>query len=263
MDIKLGELVKSSRTLTITATKEDREHEEGHVIEELKAGITIAGFRKGKAPLRLVREKIGEEKIREHVMSHLLSHGLSDAIKKESLQMVGNPKLTKTDSSGADWVFEVDVPIYPTIKLENYQDKIKKAKSKAKPETEEDKLKVVFDTLLELHKFDVPQILVDEEVDRALTRLVQQTQTLNLSVADYLKSLKKTPESLREEYFQTATESLKLDFLLFAVAKDQKISVTDTEIDNLAKTSEANPDQRSYLQAVLLRRRAVDYLLAL
>lgn len=263
MEIKLGDLKNSARLLTLTTTQADREHEEGHVLEELSAGVTIAGFRKGKAPARLVREKLGEEKIREQTISHLLSHALSDAIREHNLRMVGNPKLLKSDTSGKNWTFEIEVPLYPEIKLSDYKAQITKALGKDKPEDEDKKIKLVFDTLIDGNKFDIPDALVEEEVDRALSRLVQQTQALNLSVDDYLKSLKKTPKTLREEYQKTATDSLKLDFLLFAVAKDLGITVAEDELLALEKASGTKEDQRSYLNAVLLRRKAVDSLLAL
>ena len=110
---------------------------------------------------------------------------------------------------------------------------------------------------------EIPQALIDEEVNRSLSRLVSQTESLNLSVPDYLKSIKKTPEQIREEYQKTAIESLKLDFLVFAVARDLKLTVGADEIKSFQSAAQVKDADRPYLESVLLKRKAVDSLLKL
>ena len=162
-----------------------------------------------------------------------------------------------------DWSFTLTIPLYPEIDLKNYQERIKTAIEKEKPKDEDHKLKLVFDELVDGSICEIPQSLIDDEVNRSLGRLIAQSETLNLPVADYLKSINRTPEKLREEYQTTATASLKLDFLLFAIAKDLKIIVAKEEISEFQKTSEVKEEQKPYLEAILLKRKAVDSLLKL
>jgi FKBP-type peptidyl-prolyl cis-trans isomerase (trigger factor) len=263
MEIKLEKQEKSTAVVTIIVPKKEVETEQQHTLAHLAEETTIKGFRKGKAPLNLVKNSLDPERLKEKTTVHLLGHAIDQAVKDLKLKVIANPHLTKEDTSKPDWIFTLEFPLYPEFELGDYQTKITVAIAKAKPENDDKKLKLVFDTLLNSVKMDIPEALVSEEVNRSLGRLVSQTETLNLSVADYLKSINRTPEQLREEYHQTATESLTLDFLLFAIAKDMKLTVSEDEVKSLQGAADVKLESRQYLESVLLKRKAVDSLLKL
>jgi len=270
MEIKLEKQEKSTAVVTIVVPSKEVEQQQQHTLAHLAEETTIKGFRKGKAPLNLVKNSLDPSRLKEKTLTHLLGHAIDQAVKDLKLKVIANPHLTKEDTSakggsasGGDWTFTLEFPLYPEFELGDYTAKIKVAVTKAKPENDDKKLKLVFDTLLNSTKMDIPEALVSEEVNRSLGRLVNQTETLNLSVADYLKSINRTPEQLREEYHQTATESLTLDFLLFAIAKDMKLTVSEDEVKSLQGAADVKPESRPYLESVLLKRKAVDSLLKL
>lgn len=263
MEIKLEKQEKSTAVVNIRIPAKEVGTEEQHTLEHLAEETTIKGFRKGKAPLNLVKNSLDPEKLKERTLTHLLGHAIDQAIKELKIKVISSPHLTKEDTNKADWTFTLEFPLYPEFELGDYQTRIKTALTKAKPENEDKRLKVVFDILLNSVKMDIPEALITEEVNRSLGRLVSQTEALNLSVADYLKSIKKTPEQLREEYHKAATESLKLDFLLFAVAKEMNLTVSEEEVKSLQGTADVKPESRPYLESVLLKRKAVDSLLKL
>lgn len=263
MEIKLVKIEKNTAYLTISIDSARVSEEETHTLESLASETTLKGFRKGKAPLNLVKASLDPERIKERTVNHLLGHVLNDAIEEHKLKVIANPRLTKSETDKDTWTFELELPLYPEIKLGDYADSIKKAVAKAKPKDDDAKLKVVFDTLLDTIEIDIPDALIEEEVNHSLSRLVSQAQTLNLSITDYLKSLGKNAEQLREEYTKTATESLKLDFVIFAVAQEQKITVSEAEVEELQKTAQTKPEQAQYLKSILMKRKAVDYLLKL
>lgn len=268
MEIKLEKTEASTATVNIFASAKEVLAEETHTLEHMGQETTIKGFRKGKAPLNVVKNSLDPQKLKERTIIHLLGHAIDQAVKELKLKVIGNPRLAKEDTGKPDWSFTLTFPLYPEFELGDYQTKIKVALKKAnlaesagRPENDDKKLKVVFDTLLDNVKMEVLVALVDEEVNRSLGRLISQTETLNLSVADYLKSIKKTPEQLREEYQKTATESLKLDFLLFAVARDLKLTVSEDEVKSFQGVAQTKPENKPYLESVLLKRKAVDRLL--
>ena len=263
MEIKLLKSEKSTAFVEVLALAKEVATEEAHTLEHMAEETTIKGFRKGKAPLNVVKNSLDPEKLKQKTVSHLLGHAIDQAVKDLSLKVIANPRLTKEDTSQEDWVFSLEVPLYPEFTLGEYQARIKAAYTKAKPENDDKKLKVAFDTLLDSIKMEIPQTLIDEEVNRSLSRLVSQTESLNLSVPDYLKSIKKTPEQIREEYQKTAIESLKLDFLVFAVARDLKLTVGADEIKSFQSAAQVKDADRPYLESVLLKRKAVDSLLKL
>ena len=263
MEIKLEKQEKSTAVVNVVVTPKEVATEEQHTLEHLAEETTIKGFRKGKAPLNLVKNSLDPEKLKERIIIHLLGHAIDQAVKDLKLKVISNPHLTNEDTSKPEWAFILEFPLYPEFELGDYQKRIRAAVVKAKPENDDKKLKVIFDILLDTVKMDIPEALIAEEVNRSLGRLVSQTESLNLSVTDYLKSIKKTPEQMREEYQKTAGESLRLDFLLFAVAKDLKLTVSEDEVKSLQGVADVKPESRPYLESVLLKRKAVDSLLKL
>jgi len=118
-------------------------------------------------------------------------------------------------------------------------------------------------------KVNVPDLLVDQEVERMLSRLLDQTQRLGITVDQYLSSQNKKPEDLREEYKKQATNNLKAEFVLSELATKENITVTDKEIEDSIK---AAPDQKSknelqrdenkwYIKSVLTKNKTVSRLL--
>jgi len=263
MEIKLLKSEKSTAFVEVLALAKEVAAEEAHTLAHMAEETIIKGFRQGKAPLNVVKNSLDPEKLKQRTVSHLLGHAIDQAVKDLNLKVIANPRLTKEDTSKEDWVFSLEFPLYPEFTLGEYQARIKAAYTKAKPENDDKKLKVAFDTLLDSVKMEIPQALIDEEVNRSLSRLVSQTESLNLSVPDYLKSIKKTPEQIREEYQKTAIESLKLDFLVFAVARDLKLTVGADEIKSFQSAAQVKDADRPYLESVLLKRKAVDSLLKL
>lgn len=270
MEIKLLKTEKSTAHVEIIANAQEVAVEEGHTLTHMAGETTIKGFRKGKAPLNIVKTSLDPEKLKQKTIIHLLGHAIDQATKDLKLKIIANPRLVKEDTSKEDWTFTLEFPLYPQFELGDYQTKVKVALEKAnlaeqagRPENNDQRLKAAFDTLLDTVKMEVPQALLDEEVNRSLSRLVSQTESLNLTIEDYLKSIKKTPQSLREEYQKTANDSLRLDFLLFAIARDLKLTVGEDEVKSLQGAAQVKETDRPYLESVLLKRKAVDSLLKL
>ena len=253
-----------------------------HSLTHLAEGVTIKGFRKGKAPLSLIEKNLDPQKITDHTLNHVLGEVVSACLKNHQLDPIGYPKV-KINSVVTDkpWTFEIRFPIRPQIKLGEYKKLIKDTltdtglwtpgKDKTKP-TEpsiDEKLSKVLDLLAKHYQFDVPQELIEEEVNHSLSRLLEQTQTLGISLEEYLKSLGKTGDQLKDGYQKSATEGLKLELILEEIAKDLNTSVTSTEIDDMANASgklEAHTltdSQKNEIRAILRRRKTIDALLSL
>lgn len=264
MNLKLISQEKSTAVVDFVLPQLEVASEINHTLEHLSLTTTVKGFRKGKAPLNLVRSQLKEGILETQTLEHVISHAISEAIKELKLKVIANPSLLKSATPpNNDWSFTLSFPLYPEIKLNKYQDEIKAKLAKDTPKDEDAKLKLVFDTIVDGSQCEIPQALIDEEVNRSLGRLISQAEALNLSISDYLKSINRTPEKLREEYQKTAVTSLKLDFLLFAIAKQQDFKIEASEVESLQKTSQVKPEQKPYLESILLKRKAVDYLLKL
>src|SRR3989344_3091685 len=79
-----------------------------HVLDEAAKESTVAGFRQGKAPRKLVEEKVGREKLIEATLQHVLPKAYGEAIREKNLKPLTSPKITpKKVANDGDWEFGV------------------------------------------------------------------------------------------------------------------------------------------------------------
>jgi len=123
-------------------------------------------------------------------------------------------------------------------------------------------------TVTDEAKIEVPQMLIEDEVNRMLTRLYDHLGTLGLSPEDYLKNHGQTKETLRLEYAEQARSILKTEFVLSKLSEELKIEVKDEEIEqaikavNDEKTRESlkAPQNRTYIKAIIRKTKTMEKL---
>lgn len=97
----------------------------------------------------------------------------------------------------------------------------------------------------EVCEVKVPEVLVDREVNYMIKTLEEDLKTKNISLEDYLKSIKADESKLKKEYKSVAEKRVKKELILDKIAKDQKIEVTDEElkkkIEEIAKDLKQDP----------------------
>ena len=254
-------------------------------IEKLGATIQVAGFRKGKAPADKVIEKLPETKLKEDILSSLLPGLFSEAVKKYNIRPVIFPKfdVLKIDDD-TDWQVRATTCEMPDINLGDYKKLLKGSfnkstiwtpqsppddkKEKEKP-TKQEKEQEIIKILLEKIDFEVPKVLVQDEVNARLSRLLEKIEKLGLTLESYLSSLGKTADSLRGEYEKQASETIKLDFILTEIARKENVKVTSEQVNEAIKAAGTSPElteklntpeQRKVIESILTRRSALDLL---
>ena len=81
----------------------------------------VPGFRPGKAPRSMLKQRFGKE-IEEQVFSRLLSHALQHALSDHQLNMIGEPDVTDLKyEEGAPLSFKVSLEILPSFELQEYK----------------------------------------------------------------------------------------------------------------------------------------------
>ena len=243
----------------------------------------IKGFRKGKAPQKLVEEKLGKPAVYEKVLQSLVPEVYLEAVKEQEVKPILNPQIKVISlKEGKAWQVKAITCELPEIKLGDYQGEVKKALAAEKiwvpgkgaknpAQTDEQKLAKIFKALLEAVGVNIPSILIEDEVNRMLSRLVDQTGRLGLTIDQYLVSAGKTSDQLKEEYRRQAEKTLKLEFILSAIANQEKITVTEAAIEKMIevtpdeKTKKAldTPQQKIYLRQLLRKRQVIDGLMKL
>src|SRR5687767_6544973 len=59
----------------------------------LAADVNIPGFRKGKAPRRLIEARVGQAALAQHAMDHEISAYYTEALKAASVSPVAQPQI--------------------------------------------------------------------------------------------------------------------------------------------------------------------------
>ncbi len=261
--------------LTITIPNSDVQKTWEEVIEEIVKNAEVQGFRRGKAPRKLVEEKVDKEKIREEVLKKLLPIAYTEVIKTQGIRPIINPKIhvekLEDVSLNKDWQFTALTCEAPIIKLGKYKESIQGITAKSKiiiqgkepvPAKFEDIVKALLDNIAA----EIPSILVDNETDRLLSQTLEDVKKLGLTLDQYLSSTGKNPEILRTEYRKKAENDIKLEFTLAKIAEEEKIVVEEKEIDEAIKASKSDEERKNleanrYLLASILRQqKTLDFL---
>ena len=105
------------RKLTVGVPAEQVESEVGSRLAKAAKTIRLDGFRKGKVPLNVVKQRFGAG-IRQEVVGEVINNSFREAVMKENVQPAGMPSIeTLKNEPGEDLEFAATFEIYPEIEL--------------------------------------------------------------------------------------------------------------------------------------------------
>ena len=110
MDIKIQETNPTRRTVTVTVPAATVAAAEKEVVKGFSREAALPGFRPGKAPEAIVRQKYGKQ-IADEVSQRLLSQGYERIQQEKSFTIYTVADVQKEAGSGADAVFRLDIPL--------------------------------------------------------------------------------------------------------------------------------------------------------
>lgn len=276
----LEKLPKHTLKLTITLPWSEVKDTYERVMEDVVKNADVSGFRKGKAPRKLVEEKIDKTKVYQEVIQQIVPKAYADSVKEHSLRPIVSPRVNVLKAKeGEDWQFEATTAEQPEVKLGEYKAEVAKLKGAkkiwvpGKDMKEEDEkakkgveLSEILKLLLKNATIEIPPSLIEDQVNKKLSDLVDQIKGLGMNVEQYLMSKGITSEQLRAQYAREAEETLKLEFILEKIADDEKITINDKEIDEAIaaikdEKERANlTNQRYYISMLLRRQKTLDSL---
>lgn len=229
-------------------------------LEELTETVEVKGFRKGKAPINEVEKQIPAEQLTEKTLAKILPGLFSDLIAKENLRPAIYPKFELVKATdGEDWQVRALTCELPEVDVKNYKDIVTKIKVAKKATKEENEAKIM-ETLVKTYETDIPEILIEEEVNSRLSSMLERLEKLGLSLESYLASLNKTAPQLREEYGDQAKKAILLDIILQNIGIESKVKVTEEEINSYIKVSGVSENQKNTVRLFLKKRKTLDNL---
>lgn len=273
-------------TLTIPWANVKTSYEE--MVDKAVENAEVTGFRKGKAPRNLVEEKLDKSKVYEEVIGALLPKVYNEAVTAEKLKPIITPKVElKEATENKDWIVRILTCEKPTLTIGDYKKAItdlKATKQKKiwvpgeEPKKDEEgkaenankpTLDELLKALYSIITATLPELLMEHEVNRLLSDLIDQTKKLGLSVEQYLASTGRNADSIRSEYAEQAKRSLTLEFALEDIADKEGILISDDDIDTVIKSSKSEEEQKAlsgqryYLASILRRQKTLDFLSSL
>ena len=110
------------RRLTVGVPAEQIDNRADERLKEAAKTIRINGFRKGKAPLKVIKKQYGED-VRQEILGDVINTSLQAAFVQEKVQPAGQPKIEITQfESGKDLEYAAVFEVYPEITLASFDD---------------------------------------------------------------------------------------------------------------------------------------------
>ena len=107
--------------LDITVPLEEVEKETEEVVQKVRAKVRLPGFRPGKAPASLIRQRFDSD-IRQEVLENLVPRFLNKQFEAEQLNVVGQPNIKDLHfHKGEPLRFKAEFEVAPEIELKEYR----------------------------------------------------------------------------------------------------------------------------------------------
>lgn len=117
MQVSIESSTGLERQLKIGVPADKIEQEVTARLEKATKTVSIKGFRKGKVPLRVVKQHYGKG-VRQEVVGEVVNSSFYEAIQQEDLSPVGQPRIDDLkDSEGQDLEYTAIFEVYPEVKL--------------------------------------------------------------------------------------------------------------------------------------------------
>ncbi|MFA6006480.1 MAG: trigger factor [Candidatus Paceibacterota bacterium] len=123
-------------------------------VAHLAGEVKIDGFRDGKVPESVLKQKVGESVILEEMAEMAIQEAYPKIIEENKLDTIGRPKVKITKlTPGNPMAFTIETAVMPEIKLPDYK-------------------KIIHDTKEEFAKKDV--VVTDTEVETAIQDILKR-----------------------------------------------------------------------------------------
>lgn len=299
------------------------------VLEEAAREADMDGFRKGKVPKDIIRQRMGELALWEEAAMRALSHVLAEMFQKENLDPIGRPTVTATKLAPDNPAgFKVVVSLFPKLSLPDYRalaathnaEPVERAAVEKKEidavvaemtkeherrtnqkdfeasdetvkqlgefssvadlyakvaeelaahkknKTSEKRRAKLLDALVSGAAGELPDILIEQELNRFEAELEGQLKVAGASLPQYLKEIKKDRAAVRAEWRPDAERRARLELVLAEIARAEKIEASGEEVEAEVKHireryKEAKSETvRRFVENVTLNREVIQFL---
>ncbi|ADL08502.1 trigger factor [Thermosediminibacter oceani] len=209
---------------------------------------------------------------REVKVTYPADHPNKELAGKEVLFKVTLKEIKEKELPVIDDEFAKDVSEFDTLQ-ELKQDIKNKLEERAKSFAESSLRGSILKKLTEQAKVDIPQAMIDREIERLIMDFAFQLRLRGMDLKEYLEASQLSPEEFKAKFQDRAYENVKTSLVLEAVAKAENIEVSEEELDDeLSKYAEAaqkslaeykkglKEENLEYIKDRILTRKIFDFL---
>lgn len=207
---------------------------------------------------KLVGVKPGEEKeIKVKIPENAEDKKIAgeEIVYKVKINALKEKELPKLDDDFAKSVGDYQ-------KLTDLKEHIKKQLNEQKKyESEREFEDLLMDNVSEKCSFEVPEVLIEKQLENMMKNLEEDLKARNMSLADYYKIIKTNEEKVRSEYRLIAEGQVKKELIIDKVIQDDKITATEDDVDKkIAEIAESTNQKSLKVRAMFEKNRTLDNL---
>jgi len=123
----------------------------------------------------------------------------------------------------------------------------------------------IFAKLLEMCQIEVPDILIDDELNRILIRLNSQLERQKKTLEDYLKEQNTTLDALKAKWRPQAEKNVRISLIMDNIGKSEKVMVSKEELEATLKnvksdnlSNEQKADLEAYVAVSIFQAKTLD-----
>ena len=122
MSLQGEKMEKNMAKLTIEVSAEDLDKAMQNAYQKAKGKIAIPGFRKGKAPRKMIEQMYGKGIFLEDAANALIPEHYSKALEECDLEIVSQPEIDVVQAEpGKAFIFTAEVAVKPEVTLGDYK----------------------------------------------------------------------------------------------------------------------------------------------
>ncbi len=151
--------------------------------------------------------------------------------------------------------------------IQDLRDQIKSNLELEKKEKLREKRRTkILESLTENIKINIPEILIEDELERIKAQMKMDIEKMNSNWEEYLSNIKKTEEDLKKEWRDIAVKRVKSQLIVNSIAKKENILISKDEIEAesikiLSQFPEAKEASvNSYVEQILINEKVLKLL---
>ncbi|SDC21313.1 trigger factor [Melghirimyces thermohalophilus] len=220
---------------------------------EVGSGQFIPGFEEQLVGMKPEEEKEITVTFPEDYQAEELAG--KEAVFKVKLHEVKRMRLPELDDEFAQDVSEFDT-------LQELKDDIENKLKEQKSQDEDNyKRNTLVEKAAENAEIDLPEVMVEHEIDHMLGHFEQQLQMQGVTLDQYMQFTGQEKSTIREQFKEDAEKKVRANLVLEAIAAEENVEVDDEEVDQeLKKLAEQMGREEEEVRKLLQAQGGVDQI---